>query len=435
MSPIEVGIFSFILVMTLVFLGVHVAFALIVVGFFGLVILMGLRGALFTLAIVPFYKLSNYDISVIPPFILMGAIVSSSNIGRDAYVMVRAWVGRVRGGLAIATTGACGIFAACCGSSLASALAMGKIAYPEMKRNGYSDTLSLGTIAAGGTIGILIPPSMGFILIGILTEVSIGKLFMAGIIPGILEVLFYAATIMILCRVNPNLAPVGEKTTMTEKVRSLRLTWPVLLLFLLVMGGIYGGVFTPTEAGGIGAFGAFIISLARKELTRQSFFDALIETVKLSSMIMALIAGAFIFNKLLAVSRLPYTASEFVVTLKLNKYVILLLIIFLYLILGMVFDVFAIIILTVPIIFPTMISLGFNPLWYGVIMVRMCEIGLITPPFGINLFGLAGVIDVPIGTLYRGVIPFFIADLFHLTLLIAVPAISTFIPETLIAIR
>ena len=433
MSPAEVGLIGFALMMILILLGVHVAFALILLGFVGLAILIGIEPALSSIAILSFEKATEYQFAVVPLFLLMSAFVSRSDIGTEAYEMARSWVGQLKGGLAMATSVACGLFAATCGSSLASAVAMGKIAYPEMKRHNYDAKLSVGSIAAGGTLGILIPPSMGFILIGILTQMSIGKLFIAGIIPGILEVMFYMGTIYIICKFNPQLGPPSPKTTMRQKFGSLKLTWPIVLLFLLVIGGIYGGVFTPTEAGGIGAFGALVISLARRQLTGLGFFECLLDTAKMSAMMIALIIGAFIFNQFLAVTRIPFVASEFVVNLGLNRYAILAIILVFYIILGMIFDIYAILVITLPIIFPTMVALGFHPIWYSVVMVRIIEIGLITPPFGINLFGLAGVVDAPIGTLYRGVIPFVIADFFHVALLIAVPSLSTFLPEMMLS--
>jgi C4-dicarboxylate transporter DctM subunit len=433
MSPAEIGFITFALMLVLILLGVNVAFCLIILGFAGLVILIGLDPALSSIAIISFERATRYDFAVAPLFLLMSSFVSRSDIGKEAYEMARTWVGQFKGGLAMATSVAAGLFAACCGSSLASALAMGTIAYPEMKRHNYDTRLSTGIIAAGGTLGILIPPSMGFILIGILTQLSIGKLFIAGIIPGILEVVFYMATIYILCKINPQFGPPTPATTFRQKFGSLGLTWPVLLLFLLVIGGIYGGVFTPTEAGGIGAFGAMVISLVRRQLNGSGFAECLLDTAKMSAMMMALIIGAFIFNQFLAVTRIPFVASEWVVGLGLNRYIILIIIIFLYIILGMIFDIYAILILTLPIIFPTMTALGFNPIWYAVIMVRVIEVGLVSPPFGINLFGLAGVIDVPMGTIYRSVIPFIISDILHIALLIALPSLSTFLPELMLS--
>jgi len=432
MSPVEIGLIGLALMIILVLLGVHVAFALIVLGFTGLVILMGLEPALSSIAIISFDKTTDYQFAVVPLFLLMGAFVSRSQIGKEAYEMARVWVGQLRGGLAMATSVASGLFAAACGSSLASAVAMGKIAYPEMKRHNYDAKLSVGSIAAGGTLGILIPPSMGFIIIGILTQVSVGKLFIAGIIPGILEIVFYVGTIYILCKFNPQMGPPSAKTNMRQKFGALKLSWPVVALFLLVIGGIYGGVFTPTEAGGIGAFGALVISLVRRQLSGSGFAECLLDTAKMSAMIMALVIGAFIFNQFLAVTRITFLASEYIVALGLNKYGILAIVLFLYIILGTILDIYGILVITVPILFPMMIALGFDPIWYGVIMVRIVEIGLVSPPFGINLFGLAGVVDAPVGTLYRGVIPFLIADIFHVALLIAVPSLCTFLPYMMI---
>ena len=433
MSPDIVGLLGFALMMVLILLGVNVSFALIILGFGGLALLMGVEPALSSVAIISFERATAYDFAVAPLFMLMGAFVSRSDIGKEAYMMARVWVGQLRGGLAMATAVACGLFAACCGSSLASALTMGKIAYPEMQRHNYGPTLSTGIIAAGGTLGIMIPPSMGFILIGILAQISIGKLFLAGVIPGLICVVTYMLTIYILCRINPQLGPPSPPTTIKEKVESLRFTWPVLALFLLVIGGIYGGIFTPTEAGGIGAFGAIVISIARKQINGFGFYECLLDTAKTASMMMALILGAFIFNQFLAVTRLPFLASEWVVGLGLNRYIILLIILLIYIILGLVFDVYAIMILTIPIIFPTMTAFGFNPIWYSVLMVRVIEIGLCSPPFGMNLFGLIGVVNVPIGTLYRGVMPFLLADIFNVGILVAFPSLATFLPEVMLA--
>ncbi len=432
MSPVEVGFAGFILIMIIILMGVHVAFGLILVGFIGLALIIGTGPALSSLAVIAFNKANSYDFAVVPLFLLMSAFVSRSGIGKEAYDTARAWVGHLKGGLAMATTVACGLFAACCGSSLASAIAMGQMAYPEMKRYRYDAKLAVGTIAAGGTLGILIPPSIGFIVIGILTELSIGKLFIAGIIPGILEVVFYVGAIYIMCKSNPYLGPALPRTTFGQKIMSLKLTWPILLLFLLVIGGIYGGVFTPTEAGGIGAFGALVVSLIRRQLNGSGFVQALLEGAKMSAMMLALIIGAFIFNQFLAVTRIPFITSEYVVSLSLSKYAILFLIIIVYILLGMIFDIFAILVLTIPIIYPTITALGFNPIWYAVIMVRIIEIGLITPPFGINLFGLAGTVDAPISVMYRGIMPFLMADFLHVALLIAVPSLATFLPEVML---
>lgn len=433
MTPAEAGLICFCLMIVLVLLSVHVSFAILISGFIGLALIIGIQPALSSIAILSFERVTDYTFAVIPLFMLMSAFIANTDIGKEAYETSRAWIGQAKGGLAMATVGATGLFAACTGSSMAGAIAMAKIAYPEMKRYEYESKLALGTIAAGATLGILIPPSMGFILIGILTEISIGKLFMAGIIPGILEIVFYLVTIFILCRLNPQLGPAGPKTNVKQKIGSLKLTWPVVILFLLIIGGIYRGIFTAAEAGAIGAFGALIISLVKKQLTRASFVDCLLETAQITGMMIALIIGAFVFKQFLAVTRIPFVFSDWVAALEINKYLIVAILVFVYIILGMIFDIYAIIVMTTPIIFPTMQALGFHPIWFGVIMVRLMEMGEITPPFGFNLFALSGTIkEIRITDLYRGVIPFLIADVLHVALLIAIPTLSTFLPEIMI---
>jgi C4-dicarboxylate transporter, DctM subunit len=285
----------------------------------------------------------------------------------------------------------------------------------------------------GGTLGILIPPSMAFILLGILAELSIGQLFMAGILPGILVVLFYMGTIMIMTKINPKLAPSLPKTRWKEKVGSLKLTWPIILLFLLVMGGIYSGTFTATEAGAIGAFGALIISLATKNMTKKGFWDSLMDSAKMTAMIILILVGAYIFNAFLAITQIPFTMSEWVVGLPVSRWVVYIILIVFYLFAGCFFDIYAIIILTVPVIYPTIAALGFDLIWYSVIMVRIMEIGMITPPFGINLFGIVGVIDAPLPKIYRGVIPFLAADMLNLVVLSFFPIISTFLPYNIMS--
>ncbi len=429
MGQTEIGLIGIAAVLIILLMGVHVGFGLIIVGFIGYGLINGFHGAIANLAILTFSRLNDYHFAVLPLFLLMGSFVANSGIGREAYQMARSWLGQLKGGLAMATVFACALIAACAGTSGVGAILMGQVAYPEMKKLGYSRMMSAGCIAAGGTMGILIPPSMGFVLIGILTELSIGRLFMAGIIPGILEALFYVITIMLMCRFSPKLAPASIKTTWKEKGTSVKLTWPILLLFVLIMGGIYGGIFTPTEAGGIGAFGALAIGLAKRQLGLHGIWDSLMECARLVAMIVVMLVGAYMFNAFLATTQIPTTISEFISGLPVHPMVILIAIIIFYIICGMFFDVIAVLVLTIPIIYPLVESLGFNLIWYSVIMVRIIEIGQITPPFGINLFILTGVINEPLGVLYRGVIPFVIADICHVALLVAIPSLSTFLPS------
>jgi tripartite ATP-independent transporter DctM subunit len=358
----------------------------------------------------------------------MGSVVSNTGVGGDLYQTAYKWLGQLRGGLAMATVVACGGFAAISGSSSAAAATMGKMSLPEMKKYDYDMKLATGSVAAGGTVGILIPPSMGFILYGILTEVSIGKLFMAGIIPGVLEVLFYVGTVFVLCKFNPRLGPAGPKTNFKEKILSLKFTWAMFALFILVMGGIYGGIFTPTEAGAVGAFGAIVVSAVAGKLNKKNISDSILEAAQTTAMIVLLITCAFVFMKFMAVSRLPDFLAGFVAGLPFSPIVILLLIILLYIILGMFLDIFAAILLTLPILFPVILSMEFDPIWYGVIMVRVMEVGLITPPMGLNVFILAGATNTPLGTIFRGVVPFVAADVLHIALLVGFPALSLLLP-------
>jgi C4-dicarboxylate transporter, DctM subunit len=429
MNGTVVGIILTVIMLVLLLWGTQVGWTLVAIGFIGYALLGGLGAAIGNLAIIPFNTMNSYNFAVIPLFLLMSEFVGQSAMGRETYETARAWLGQFRGGLAMATVAACGLFACVSGSSLAGTIVMGRVAYPEMKRLGYSDQLATGVTAAGGTLGILIPPSMGFVLIGILADLSIGKLFLAGILPGITVIVFYIATITILCRVNPKLAPALTKTSGREKVTSIKKTWPVALLFLLMMGGIYGGVFTATEAAGIGAFGALVIAFARRQMTGELFWDCLKDTSKMAAMMIIMVVGAFTFNAFLAITQIPATLGDAMVNLPFSRWVTLGVVIIFYLICGMFFDIYAILILTIPILYPAIKALGFDLIWYSVLMVRVVEVGFITPPFGINVFGLAGVIKVPLGVMYRGVVPFCISDCLNIILLAAFPAISTFIPS------
>lgn len=431
MSPEVVGIIGVVIMVALIFLRVWVGVAMITVGVLGFALLEGWHHAFIIAGTEPYSQISVYVISCVPLFILMGIVASETGIAGDLYNAANKWIGNIAGGLAIATTVATGGFAAVCGSSDATAAAMGKVAFPEMKKLGYDSKLAAGCIAAGGSIGILIPPSLGFILYGLLCEQSIGKLFMAGFIPGVLEVVFYSITIFILCRMNPRLGPPGPRANIKEKVTSLKNIWGMVCLFLLVLGGIYMGVFTPTEAGAVGAFGAIAISLVGRRLTRENFNRSMVETAKITAMIVLLISGAFIFLRFLAVSQLPTMLSDFVAGLQVSKYVFIAGIVVFYLILGCFWDIFACILLTLPFIFPVIEAIGMDPIWFGVIMVRCMEVGLITPPFGLNIFILSGVINVPVGTVYRGILPFVLADFCHIALLVAIPELSLWLPSTM----
>jgi C4-dicarboxylate transporter, DctM subunit len=433
MSPAIAGIIGFCLMITLVLLSINVSFAIIISGFVGLLLVMPMDQVLYSISTITFERATAYEFTVIPLFMLMSSFIAFTDIGSEAYDMAKAWLGQYRGGLAMATVGACGLFAACTGTSMAGAIAMGKISYPEMKRLGYDAKLSLGSIAAGATLGIMIPPSMGFILVGILTQISIGKLFIAGILPGILQIIVYMITIYIICRVKPSWGPIGPKTSIKQKVVSFRLTWPVIILFLLIIGGMYLGIFSATEAGAIGAFGALVVALAKRQMNRTNFLASLLDAAQTTGMIFCIVVGAFIFKQFLAVTRVPFEFSSWIATVGINRYLILGLLVVVYIVMGCIFDIYAIIVMTVPIIFPTMQALGFDLIWFGVIMVKMMEMGDYSPPFGFNLFALAGTIkEIPITQLYRGVAPFLVSDVVQVVLLTAFPVIATFLPKFMI---
>jgi len=429
MSPVETGIVGIIILIVLLFSGMHIGVGMGLIGFLGFAYLSGFHSALGVLKTVPYSTFSQFDLSVIPLFILMGAFAFNAGLSEDLYRAVYKWLGHLRGGLAMATVGACACFAAICGSSLATAATLGSVALPEMKKYKYDPALATGSIAAGGTIGILIPPSVILVIYGIITELSIGKLFLAGFIPGILEAVFYMITISIITSINPNLGPRGPKTTLNEKFIALSKTWEVLFLFLLVIGGIYLGVFTPNEAAGVGAFGAFIFGILRKKLKWKNFKESFIDTGKTTGMIFLIILGAMILGYFLSVAKLPSELARFVSELPVNRYVILIMILIVFLLLGCIMDSMAIVLLTVPIFYPLILKLGFDPIWFGILVTRMTEIGLITPPVGLNVYIIKGISDVPMGTIFKGITPFLIADLCEVALLIAFPQLSLFLPS------
>ena len=430
MSPELIGIIGIILMFLLLALRMYIGLAMAIVGFLGLCFLIGFDAAMGVLGITPLTEGSSYTLSVIPLFVLMGQFAFVSGISTDIYKTVYNWMGHMKGGLAMATILACAGFAAICGSSLATGATMGMVAIPEMKKYRYDNRLSTGCVAAGGTLGILIPPSIGFVIYGILTEVSIGKLFMAGFIPGILLASIFISAVYIQCKINPKMGPRGPKATWREKIKSLTGTWGMLLLFLLVMGGIYMGIFTPNEAAGVGAFGAFIFALLKGKINMKSLIQCLMDTGKTTAMIFLIIIGANIFSTFLGLARLPMGLADFIAALALPRIVILMGIILVFIALGCVMDCYAIMILTVPIIFPVIEALQFDPIWFGVIMVIVLEMGLITPPVGLNVFVLkAAAPEVPLTTIFKGIWPFLISALIAIVLLIIFPQIALFLPS------
>lgn len=430
MSPELIGIIGIIIMFVLLALRMYIGIAMAIVGFLGMCVLDDFYSGMGILRIVPFREGSSYTLSVIPLFVLMGQFAFISGISTDIYKTVYTWMGHMKGGLAMATILACAGFAAICGSSLATGATMGMVAIPEMKKYRYDNRLSTGCVAAGGTLGILIPPSIGFVIYGILTEVSIGKLFMAGFIPGVLLALLFIITVYVQCVKNPKMGPRGDKKSIKMKIRALAGTWGMLLLFIIVMGGIYFGIFTPNEAAGVGAFGAFLISIFKGKMSWKKLIECLLESGKTTAMIFLIIIGANIFSNFLGLARLPMKLAGFITGLALPIPVILSGIIIIFILLGCVMDCYAIMILTVPIILPVIKAMQFDPIWFGVLMVIVLEVGLITPPVGLNVFVLKGAApDVPLTVIFRGIWPFLLAALVCIILLIIFPQIALFLPS------
>jgi tripartite ATP-independent transporter DctM subunit len=373
---------------------------------------------------------TSAEFAVIPLFLLMGAFASSSGMSRELFRAANSFMGHLRGGLGIATIAACGAFAAICGSSVATAATFSNVAYPEMRRYGYPQSFSTGVIAAGGSLGIMIPPSTVLAIYGLITEQDIGKLFIAGIVPGLVAVAMYILTINIIGIVRPNFLPTGERTPWRQRIESLRDIWAVILLFIFVIGGIYGGIFTVTEAAGCGAGGAFIIAVLRRRLSRADFWKSCIETVRTTASVFTILIGALIFGYFMTITQTPQKLTEFLTGLGLGPYGVLALIMVMYLLLGCIMDAMAMIILTVPIVFPVIKQLGFDPIWFGVIIVMTVELGLIHPPVGMNVFVIKSVVrDVKLSTIFYGVMPFVITDILRLILLIAFPILALWLPS------
>jgi tripartite ATP-independent transporter DctM subunit len=407
-----------------------VGFAMGFVGVVGFAYLADPGPALSLLAQDIFEQYSSYPLSVIPMFILMGTFAFASGISKRLYETAYNWVGGLRGGLTIATVIACAGFAAICGSTAATAATMGKIALPEMKKYKYDNTLATGTVAASGTLGILIPPSTILIVYGILTEESIGKLFIAGILPGILLSLAFVVVVAILCLRNPQLGPPGRPTSWKDKMKAVNGIIEAIILFLLTIGGLFLGWFSPTQAGAIGAGGALLIGIGRRQLSLKSFLEAGKEGLRTSCMVLVIITGATIFGHFMAISTIPFALADWIKSLPIPPVALMGVIIFLYFVGGFFMDSMALVVVTIPIFFPVVMQLGFDPIWFGVIIVLVSEMGVITPPVGVNVFVIKGIApDVPLYVIFRGIFPFLVALILMTALLVAFPQIATFLPS------
>jgi len=432
MSPVTIGVIGIFFLFLLLALRMHIGFSMAVVGFVGFALLTSLGAGFSILGMESFKIGASYGLTVIPLFILMGQFANYSNMGFEIYKTVYRWIGFLPGGLSMATIAACGGFASISGSSLAAAATMGMVALPEMKRFGYDDSLATGCVAAGGTLGILIPPSTVMIIYGILTQQPIGPLFIAGILPGILLCGLFILAIYIMAKIRPELGPPGPKFPFRERIYALKDTWSILTLFLLVIGGLYTGWFTPTEAAGVGAFGAFAITLIKGRLTGRNLTVSLSQTANTTAMVFLILIGAHIFGYFLTVSQIPDQLSRLATEAGLNRYIVLSMLVFAYIVLGCFMEGLAIMVLTIPIVFPMVMVMGFDPIWFGVIITLVMEMSLITPPVGINVFIISGITkDVPMYTIFRGIIPFWFAMLACIILITLFPQIALYLPVTM----
>ncbi len=416
----------------LIFARVPLAIALGIVGFVGFGMLISWRPAFAMVALTTKSSLLNYYLSVIPLFVLMGNFLTRAGISRELYAAAYAIFGHLRGGIALATVVACGGFSAVCGSSLATAATMAKVAMPSMREFGYDDRLATGSIAAGGTLGILIPPSVILILYGVITETNIGMLFAAGMIPGLLGVFGYLVAVRYVTWRDPGMGPAGPRMPLRERLMALRGVWAVLALFVVVIGGIYGGFFTPTEAAGVGAGISFLFALARRTLNLRAFVEVLVDSARTSGIMFAVLIGATIFSEFINYTGMHTSFLNWVTGQEVQPWMVITAIVLIYLVLGCVLESLSMILLTVPIFFPIIVELGFDPVWFGIVVVVSVEIGLLTPPIGINVFVLRSVLpDVATTTIFRGVTPFWIADIVRIILLTSIPWLSLFLPGLL----
>ncbi|MBV9588249.1 MAG: TRAP transporter permease [Hyphomicrobiales bacterium] len=430
MSADSVAVIGFIVLFVLMLLRVPVGMAMGLVGVTGFGYLVGSGPALKLIGQTSMRTVTDYTFGVIPMFLLMGAFVSASGISSELFRAANTFVGHRRGGLGVATIAACAGFAAISGSSVATAATFSSVAYPEMRRYGYPQSFATGVIAAGGTLGAMLPPSTVLAVYGIITQQDIGKLFVAGIFPGLLAISMHMLTIGVIGAARPGFLPAGPRSEWRERLAGLRDVWAPLLLFVFVIGGLYGGVFTPTEAGGVGAGGAFLLGVARGRLSRAAIRASLLQATRTAAAVFTVLIGALLFGYFLTVTQVPQKVTEFMTGLGLGPYGVLALIMLMYLVLGCLMDAMAMIILTVPIIFPVVTALGFDPIWFGVIIVMTVELGLIHPPVGMNVFVIKSVVkDVKFATIFKGVIPFIVADMLRLLILIALPIIATYLPS------
>jgi tripartite ATP-independent transporter DctM subunit len=433
MSPTEAGLAGMAALLVLLFLRMPIGIAMALVGAVGIAVLNSPAAALRSLGSFPYSHAAAQAFAVIPLFVLMGNFAAVSGMGRDLYTAAYSWIGHRRGGLASATVLACAGFAALSGSSVASAVTMGRVSMPEMRRYRYDPRLATGVVAAGGTLGILIPPSTVLVVYALLTEQSIGRLFMAGFLPGVLLTALFVLTVVIVCAFRPDFGPPGERLPLRERLAALSGAGAFLVVVVMTIGGIYAGIFTVNEAAAVGALLTMVHAIIRRRLTLPALADALLQTVRTTAMVFMILIGAHIFTPFLALSRIPMDLAGALTALALPDIAVLAILLVAYVILGMFLEGFAMMVLTVPIVFPIITALGYDPIWFGIFMVIVLEMGLISPPVGINVFVVKGVAeDVPMGRIFAGILPFWVAMLVCVLLLIAFPKIALFLPDTMI---
>jgi C4-dicarboxylate transporter DctM subunit len=436
MSNEALGLLGIALLLGLILVRIPIALAMIVVGAGGFAWLAGLAPLLSQLKTIAYWRFSTYDLSVVPLFMLMGQFASRAGLSRDLFRAASAWVGHLRGGMAIGAIAACAGFGAICGSSLATASTMGRVALPELRRNGYAPALATGTLAAGGTLGILIPPSVILVIYAIIVETSIVTMFQAALIPGLLATLLFALTVRGYVALWPRSAPVGRRASWTERLDATYAIWPVVVIFALVIGGIYAGIFTPTEAAAIGAFGVGLTALLKGRLDRAALVDCLLETAKATGMIFLILFGAELLNGFFALSQLPASAALWIDRQGLPPMAVMLVLLSIFIVFGCFMDSLSMIILAIPFFWPMLEGIDFGmtteqlKVWFGIIALITVELGLITPPVGLNVFIIHGLAeDVPMRETFKGVLPFLAVELLRVTLLIAIPSIVLFLPQ------
>ncbi len=430
MSPLVGGLLGCLLLFVLLLSSMPVAFAMLASGILGFALITSPTAALSMVSAELFDTFSSYNLTVIPLFVLMGQLAFHAGISGGLFRAAYTWIGHLPGGLAMATVGACAGFGAISGSGPATAATMTTVALPEMKKYNYSDELASGTVAAGGSLGMLIPPSVVFIVYALMTEQSIGALFLAGILPGIIISLIFCLTIYIKCKRNPALGPACKRHSFKERIKSLSGVIEILLLFFFVMGGMFAGLFTAIEAAAIGAAGSMLITALKGKLQLKILAQTLLETARTSGMIFIIVAAAVVFGRFLAISQIPFGVANWFASLPLPGFIVMALIIIFYLILGCFIDSLALVLLVTPIFYPVILRLGYNPIWFGVLIVVVTQIGVITPPVGINVYVVSGVRrDLSLNTIFRGSFPFLFALIVFAVLLLAFPQIALILPN------